>query len=166
MRCLTIGLALSIVSQQGWAFSIEEAYGSCDDVLPITSANHATCEALQYRSQYRELQKEAYRRLTITLSQTFEVSGWQTDARVVSSFEAAQAAWEKYYPEACELSAALTLAADPWQSAYSIQCEAEQLKERFEKLNRALICFEKMPASTRHGADGTECLNAFALSPR
>lgn len=162
---MTIGLILSIVSQQGWAFSIEEVYESCD-ALPIESTNRATCEAVQNRSHFRELQKEAYRRLNIMLSQTFEVSGWQTDARVVSSLEAAQAAWEKYYPEACELSAALTLAADSWQTIYSIQCEFQQLAERFEKLNRALICFEKIPASIRKGADGTECLKSFALSPR
>lgn len=151
------------MSEQALAFSDDPSYENCDEVQPIGSAANSGCEAQQERKKYRKLQAEAYERLIQALSKKpVDPDALHMDERVFSSFKSIQAAWEKYYPEACELSGALTMGASPWQSTYAVQCEAAQLKDRFEKLNRALICFEKFPENTRADA-GAECLSPFAL---
>jgi len=151
------------MSQQAFAFSDDSSYEDCDDALPITSAAHSGCEAQQERIKYRKLQTDAYERMVTALSKKPKnPDALQMDDRIFTAFKSVQAAWEKYYPEACELSGALTMGASPWQSTYAVQCEAVQLQDRFEKLNRALICFEKFSEDTR-AYEGAECLDPFGL---
>nr|WP_198983248.1 lysozyme inhibitor LprI family protein [Herbaspirillum sp. ASV7] len=150
-------------SQQVLASPDDSPYGDCEDVLPIGSANHSGCLAQQERKKYWKLQRDAYERLVKALSTKPKTpDALQMNERVFDAFTNVQSAWEKYYPEACELSGSLTMAANPWQSTYAVQCEAVQLQDRLEKLNKALICFEKIPEDTR-AVEGAECLNEFGL---